>query len=286
MNTAITQEQIDAGAAAISFAITTALENDDGALIGRNGTIELECMIYPRSPEALEKNAGIFPLSSIDKWRDTSIKATQAANVLATGWYEPLKKAEAHTLKNNWNSTAIEIPLRSLEPYYVEPSKAWTHLLANQKVAVVSSFTVSAMKQVANLSTIWPGMLPPTVRWHWVQTGHPPSVARGRNEWPPHVTSWIDAVNHVVLEVIKSGARFALVGCGGLSMPIAKALKERGIITIVLGGAIQVLFGIKGKRWASHPVISKFWNDSWIWPSENETPRGFTGIEGGCYWQG
>ena len=281
----ISQEQIDAGAAAISFAITTALENDDGALIGRNGTIELESMLYPQVREALEKNAGIFPLSTIDAWRDRSIKATKEANVLATGWYEPLKKAEAHAL-TSWNSSAIQIPLRSLEPYYVEPSKAWTTLLAGHKVAVVSSFTVSAMKQVGKLDKLWPDMLPPTIRWRWVQTGHPPSVAMGRNEWPPHVTSWIDAVNHVVLEVIRTGARFALIGCGGLSMPIAKALKDRGVIAIVLGGAIQVLFGIKGKRWASHPVISKFWNDSWIWPSENETPRGFSGVEGGCYWQG
>ena len=283
----ISQERIDAGAKAICFAINTALENDDGALIGRNGTIELECMIYTCTKKALETNAGIFPLDYADKWRAASIRATQSANVLATGWFAPLKEAETVALET-WNAMPIQIPLRSLEPYYVHPSKSWTRLLAGQRVAVVSSATESAKAQIKNLRAIWPNpaMLPSDIEWSWIQTGHPPSIAQGRNEWPLHVTSWSDAVNHVVLEVIRSGSRFALLGCGGLSMPIAKELKDRGIIAIVLGGAIQVLFGIKGRRWATHPVISKFWNSAWVWPSSNETPAGAVAIEGGCYWRG
>ena len=83
---------------------------------------------------------------------------------------------------------------------------------------------------------------------------------------------------------MKSGARFALIGCGGLGMPIAKMLKDRGVISIVMGGAIQILFGIKGKRWANHSVISKFWNDAWVWPLKEETPDMASSIEGGCYW--
>ena len=287
----ITQEQVNRGAKDICFTIAIALQNDDGALIGRNGTIELDSMINPLSEmkaAILEKNAGVFPSVNVsirNKWRDASIEATQYANVLATGWYEPLKAAEAEALKC-WGTMAIQIPLRSLEPYYVDIERQWTRLLSGHRVAVVSSFTETARSQVPKLSAIWPnGLLPSDIDWRWVQTGHPPSVAQGRNEWPPNVATWSDAVNHVVVEVIRTGARFALIGCGGLSMPIAKALKDRGIIAIVLGGAIQVLFGIKGKRWETHPVISKFWNDSWVWPSEDETPRGANGIEGGCYWK-
>ena len=287
----ITQEQVNRGAKDICFTIAIALQNDDGALIGRNGTIELDCMINPLSEmkaTILEKNAGVFPSVNVsirNKWRDASIEATQYANVLATGWYEPLKAAEAEALKC-WGTMAVQIPLRSLEPYYVDLERQWTRLLSGHRVAVVSSFTETARSQVPKLSAIWPnGLLPSDIDWRWVQAGHPPSVAQGRNEWPLNVATWSDAVNHVVVEVIRTGARFALIGCGGLSMPIAKALKDRGIIAIVLGGAIQILFGIKGKRWETHPVISKFWNDSWVWPSEDETPRGANGIEGGCYWK-
>ena len=67
-------------------------------------------------------------------------------------------------------------------------------------------------------------------------------------------------------------------------MPLALRLKKRGIIAIVVGGAIQIFFGIKGKRWANHPIISGFWNDSWVEPSTDEIPNGAKKVEGACYW--
>jgi len=281
---------IEAGAKLICDTIQRALENDHGALIGRNGTIELEQMINLTSNKlhVLERNAGIYPITIhryFYKWQEDSIKATQTADVLATGWYEPLRESETRALER-WNVKAKHVPLRSLEPYYVDKDQQWTRLLSGHKVAVISSFTKSASEQVNKLGEIWgaKGVLPSDIEWSWIQTGHPGSVARGRNEWPSDVHTWIAAADYVVREVMKSGARFALIGCGGLGMPIAKMLKDRGIIAIVLGGAIQILFGIKGSRWIHHDVISKFWNDAWVWPSESETPAGAAMVEGGCYW--
>ena len=272
--------------------IKDALESDRGALIGRNGTIELEQMIQvtPGRLPILERNAGIFPIavhSVFYQWQKESIEATKSADVLAAGWYEPLKEAESLALEK-WNVKALQVPLRTLEPYYVQPEEQWTKLLEGHSVAVVTSFTKTAKKQVSKGSAIWGshGVLPSSslVEWHWIQTGHPKSIAQGRNEWPDGIHSWFQAANYVVGEVMKSGARFALIGCGGLGMPIAKMLKDRGVIAIVMGGAIQVLFGIKGKRWEKHPIISTFWNDAWVWPSEEETPAAAHVIEGGCYW--
>jgi hypothetical protein len=67
-------------------------------------------------------------------------------------------------------------------------------------------------------------------------------------------------------------------------MIIGAALKEAGVVCIVMGGAIQVFFGIKGERWANHDVIRGFWNDQWVWPSVDETPGGAKDVEGSCYW--
>jgi hypothetical protein len=85
-------------------------------------------------------------------------------------------------------------------------------------------------------------------------------------------------------EIVKTNPRIVLIGCGGLSMPLAFKLKQRNIITIIMGGAIQILFGIKGSRWETHSVISNFFNDSWVFPSDDEIPNGADKIEGGCYW--
>jgi len=283
-------DNIDIGSSLIYTTIKRALNTDAGALIGRNGTIELEQMIQvnPHTLQILERNAGVFPIalpSIFYKWQALSIAATKATDVLATGWFDILKEDEARALQA-WGAKAKQIPLRSLEPYYVNHDLQWTSLLEYQRVAVVTSFTKTAMKQSERLHEIWGDKLviPNTVEWCWIQTGYSRAVAQGTGEWPPEIHTCIQAIDYVVAEVMKSGARFALIGCGGLGMPIAKALKDRGIIAIVLGGSIQVLFGIKGRRWETHSVISRFWNDSWVWPSKDETPANAAAIEGACYW--
>ena len=83
----------------IQRTIQKALDTEGGALIGRNGTIELEQMIAinPYRLQILETNAGIFPISvhsHFYEWQQQSIEATKSADILATGWYEPLKEAE------------------------------------------------------------------------------------------------------------------------------------------------------------------------------------------------
>jgi hypothetical protein len=284
---------ISEGAQIIKDSISKALASDEGCIIGRNGQIELDLMMSGSDApftklRTLEQNAGVFPSLQpyfFDKWKEATTRATIDADVLVTGWYEPLREAEQAFL-SDLSVTKKQIPLRSLEPYYVDTEEQWTQLLEDQDVAVVSSFSMSARKQVEKGSAIWgsKGVLPSNIKWHWIQTGHPPCIAQGSNEWPPHVNNWLEAANYVVSEVVKSGARIAIIGCGGLGMPIAKMLKDRGIIAIVMGGAIQILFGIKGKRWKSHPIISTFWNDEWVWPSIDETPLAAKAVEGGCYW--
>ena len=279
-------DPVEKGADEISNAIQCALENDDGCLIGRNGTIELEQMIFSNkfNRAVLEKNAGIFPSEIYGKWLNKSTEATRASDVLATGWYEPLKDVEQVFL-SGLKCKAKQIPLRSLEPYYVPLGMRWTALLSGQSISVVSCFTETMKKQVLQLDKVWPNKIfPSDIRWNWIQTGHPPSVAQGKNEWPSQITNSIEAVDWIVSEVVRQGSRFALIGCGGIGMLVALELKKRGIIAIVLGGAIQVLFGIKGSRWKNHPIISKFWNDFWVNPSEAEKPNGAHNVEGGCYW--
>ena len=292
---------IEEGAAHISTAIQTALATRTGALIGRNGTIELETLFYrlydakPNQtyPETLsqrlELHAGVWPRTkdSLDKWTFDLLEAIRSCDVLVAGWYAPLKQREEELL-NTLNKGAPRIPLRSLEPYYVPPDQRWTQHLAGQRVAVVSSFAQTIESQIENRELIWPvateSLLPSAVEWIPIRTGYAPVLAQGVAEWPSDIQNWSDAVRSVVTSVVESKSSVALIGCGGLGMLIGLELKRRGIVAIVLGGALQVLFGIKGTRWATHSVISQFWNEDWVWPSKDETPNGSSHIENGCYW--
>jgi hypothetical protein len=292
---------IQKGADEIYTVLQTALQTKQGALIGRNGTIELETVLFrlygagPNQPypqhlsRRMELHAGIWPPSkeSLDRWVFQLMESIRLSDVLVAGWYEPLKVRESEFL-NTTNTHAPRIPLRSLEPYYVAPEQRWTQLLSGQRVAVLSSFAETMERQIESRDEVWPlateSLLPSDTEWVFLKTGYAPSLAQGVAEWPPGIQDWSAAVTHLVKEVVNSKASIALIGCGGLGMVLASELKKRGIIAIVLGGAIQVLFGIKGMRWQNHSVISHFWNDAWAWPKEHETPRGASLIENSCYW--
>jgi hypothetical protein len=302
------QKSQEEGAKDVFYTIQKALEQKKGALIGRFGTIEFHVLLGRGSAggglEVLERNAGIFPITpqSIQTWRTAYERALRAADVLATGWHEPIVADEQKYLALiGWKGKQVR--LRSLEPYYlVEAEDRWTNFLAGRRVCVVSSFTQTFQKQLAKgEEVIWPGAggsiwpersgLEET-KWSFVQTGYAPVLAQGRAGWndiyedcDKEINSWMDAEAEVRRKVIATEAEIVLIGCGGMGMPLAGKLKEAGKICIVLGGAIQILFGVKGGRWASHPVISRFFTPEWVWPAAEETPAAATEVEGGCYWR-
>ena len=47
----------------------------------------------------------------------------------------------------------------------------------------------------------------------------------------------------------------AFLGCGALGLPLARHAKERGISAVYLGGLVQLLFGISGKRCEWLPTL-------------------------------
>lgn len=281
----------------ILVAIQKALFSNTGLLVGRFGTIEFDVcwesengFITKDAAAVLERNAGVFPSSmdSIQKWVSATKEAFQSADILATGWYAPIVKREQRLL-TSWSFKGQQIALRGLEPYYSSLDLRWTNALQGHRVCVVSSFTKSMASQIAKGDVIWPGtagsILPRYTKWSWVNTGYAPSMSLGRASWEDDPESWEEAVAHVVGNVMNTGATIVLIGCGGLGMIIANELKKRGKICIVMGGAIQVLFGIKGGRWKNHDFISKLWNEEWVYPSIDETPGAAWAVENSCYWQ-
>jgi hypothetical protein len=287
---------------AINKIIDTALTKNTGALIGRQGSIELEAVLthvlsQGKNPlnsarqALLETNAGIFPVTDttvMETWRIEYLDSLQNADALAVGWFAQLADLEQKLLKAVQFS-GIPIPLRTLEPYYLPKDLRWTKLFTGHRVTLVSSFTETMKAQLPNLKNgVWNGGDPTGISdaasVEFVRSFYSPVCAEGNCEWPETVKNCIDAINYLENQIVLTNPRFVLLGCGGIGMPLALRLKKRGIIAIVVGGAIQIFFGIKGKRWANHPIISGFWNDSWVEPSTDEIPNGAKKVEGACYW--
>ena len=51
-----------------------------------------------------------------------------------------------------------------------------------------------------------------------------------------------------------------------------------------MGGATQILFGIKGRRWEEIPFFQNLINEYWVRPSIDETPSKANLVEDACYW--
>jgi hypothetical protein len=281
----------------ISDGIATALSQKKGFLVGRNGTIELEALLtykekqflFQQQGKILEKHAGVFPSTELSHrhWIQQTEHAIQQTDLLVSGWFAPLAREEKPYL-TRLGRNSIALPLRALEPYYVPMEMMWTQYLKYHKVAIVSSFAETAMKQIPKAKEIWGDrasiLLPSEAEFIPIKTGYAPVLAKGRAEWPGNPVTWEAAVESLVQRVLDSGAEIVLIGCGGLGMILGNRLKQLGKVCIVMGGAIQVLFGIKGNRWETHSIISRFWNDAWVYPSEDEIPADSNSIEKGCYW--
>ena len=83
----------------------------------------------------------------------------------------------------------------------------------------------------------------------------------------------------------KENFDIALVAAGGYGMLISDYIfTEMGKSVMYIGGALQLFFGVIGKRWFENKDILKLMNDDWVRPLTADKPSNFTNVERGCYW--
>jgi hypothetical protein len=219
-------------------------------------------------------NEIIKSLKNIDcivEWMDSIFVETELLFV------RNLLKFEKDTIKNNTNNATI-ITSKTLEPYY--SNIPWTQNLKDKKVLVISPFTESITKQYQKRNLLWEDskILP---EFELKTLKHQLSPALGI---PSMYDSWIEMVEDMKRKISCIDFDVALIGTGASSLPLVSHCKEIGKQAIHLGGALQILFGIKGNRWDKHKIIKNFYNENWIRPSGDEIPKGFKKNEDGCYW--
>lgn len=100
----------------------------------------------------------------------------------------------------------------------------------------------------------------------------------------PRANSWYDGIEFMYSEAMKRDFDVALLGCGSYGTPLAKRLKESGKVSIYMGGVLQMLFGIRGKRWDDIPEAKSLYNEFWVSPDGKFKPRSADECEDGCYW--
>jgi len=220
--------------------------------------------------------SGFFPndISFQKRFADTIFASALESDILGV-WNRPM---EDYYLKKAMKSTKITY-LRWLEPWYGK--EPWTKALAGKKVLVIHPFEKSIKNQYANREKIFLDNMLPEFELDVMR-----AVQTLGDNNDNGFETWFDALNYMYEEAIKREFDVAIIGCGAYGMPLAAMLKKAGKKAIHLGGVTQCLFGIKGSRWVNSPIDKKIpMNEYWIYPCEDETPKDFKNVEGGCYWK-
>ena len=156
----------------------------------------------------------------------------------------------------------------------------WASALEGKRVLVIHPFTDTIEKQYReHREEIFPGTNAlPVFELQCIK-----AIQTIADETDDRFDNWFEALDYMTEEIIKHDFDIALIGCGAYGFLLASRVKEMGKIAIHMGGSLQTLFGIKGSRWDSNESVA--YNDAWVYPSEQETPKGYEKVEGGCYWK-
>jgi len=264
--------------------IAQMLDSDAPFMVARIGGTELSCLNdYLKNKgsfkAAIRRNmcdlSGFFPATDEMLLRFSREFLQHLGNVDMIGvWFNENEDRVCH----DYAPQAHLVRLRALEPYY-HPSP-WSLSLKDKKVLVVHPFQKTIVSQFSRHRRQLfsdPAVLPPFI----LETVKAVQSIAGNQT--SH-GDWFQAYRHMCDEIARKDFDVAIIGAGAYGLHLAAFVKDLGKKAIHMGGATQILFGIKGKRWDDHEEISKLYNPYWVRPAPDEFPEEFKKVEQGCYW--
>jgi hypothetical protein len=263
--------------------IAAALRARRPVLVGRLGAVESRLLGEARwrggrfsriTFRQAHANAGLFPLepTALVAAAERLGSALAAVDLLAR-WDSPYQARLVDGLDPRPQMGALS----ALEPWW--QSQPWSAALAGLRVLVVHPFVASIEAQWHRRQSLFsdPAVLPSFA----LQTLRPPQTLGGASEGH---SSWSAALDGLIAQVAALQFDVALLGCGAYGLPLGAAIKAQGRAAVHLGGALQLLFGIRGRRWETIPRYAALSNTAWVRPLPEETPAAAALVDGGCYW--
>lgn len=229
--------------------------------------------------------SGFFPSTDENLMRFGEMMVEDSKQLDILGSWLPEEK----NLKKKFNLGYLRIFLRNLEPFWSK--QPWTRYLEGKKVVVVHPFAETILLQYENNRDELfknPNVLPQFKSLRVVKAVQ--SLGGESN-----FETWFEALDYMKKEVERVDFDVCLIGCGAYGFPLAAHVKRMGKQAVHLGGALQLLFGIKGNRWEDPDYGVKEWgipygsycnliNEFWVKPSIQDTPNNVKQVEGACYW--
>lgn len=234
--------------------------------------------------ENMKTYSGFFPndKDSIEKFCRLMITDINELDLLGS-WLE-----FAEDYINIYINNIPKVTLLFLEPYWSK--NPWSRALKGKKVLVIHPFADLIQKQYKeNRTKLFenPNVLPEFELYTIEAVQSLGGETHGFEDW-------FEALKSMENKMDKCDYDIALIGCGAYGFSLAAHAKRMGRKAVHLGGALQLLFGIKGRRWEDENygehlfgkknAYKSLFNEYWIRPDTAHTPNVANNIEGGCYW--
>jgi hypothetical protein len=234
--------------------------------------------------KSLNTNAGFFPPNKkkIEQFCQLMLKDIPEVDVLGS-WL-----AGENILKKELAS-AQKIHFRLLEPFWSDIT--WTKALSGKKVLVVHPFAETILNQYSNRAKLFKNSdtLPEFKSLSVIK------AVQSLGDGDDRFTDWFEALDFLIKQIDQIDYEVCLIGCGAYGFHLAAHVKRSGKKAVHLGGALQLLFGIKGKRWEDPNYGVKEWgipvgsysnlmNEYWVRPGDIYKPKNAEEVEGACYW--
>lgn len=214
--------------------------------------------------------SGFFPNDKklLKKFRGVYFNASKQIDYLCAWNYKNHFLKKRKLIRNLDN-------LKYFFPNFLGPKNLWIKSLKGKRVLVVHPFKKTIEYQYKKRSKL---KILPKLRKLEVMK----AVQTIAGNQDPRFKDWFEALEFMKKEIDKKDFDIALIGCGAYGLPLASYVKSIGKQAIHVGGALQLFFGIKGKRWETLCPIEM--NKYWVRPFKEDMPKNLDKVEGGCYW--
>ena len=263
------------------------LKKDIPFAAGKLGGNELQiiwCTLNKSNPwgqlflKEVQDVAGLYPVNNETfTWFTDTLLADLKHLDLAPIWRENVLPGFEDDIFKRYCNNVNVTKLQHLEPYFFDDP--WTTYLEGKKVAVFSPFAKSISNNFKNLSKIWNGKITPN--FDLIPVQYPTAITITKDT--PYKNSR-EIYDETLNKVHELEFDVGIFGTGHTGLPLALECKKIGKTGLHLGGATQIIFGIKGNRWEAIKEFQPFFNEYWTRPLESETPEGINVVEEACYW--
>ena len=265
--------------------IMSLLNSEKPCMISRFGSTELQTLSYMRfwplslplknrTYRNIQYASGFFPVNypNLKQFYSLYKADVKEMDILITWRIEEF-------LFKDWLKAKETVWKATIDNFFSQESP-WTQVLANKKILVVHPFKETIEQQYLIREKIFKNTLALPEFKSLTIIKAVQSIAGN----PVGFVSWFDALDWMKKEIEKQDFEIALLGCGAYGMPLAAHIKRMGKKAVHMGGILQFLFGIKGKRFLETPETKDYINDYFVFPSEADKPKEADKVEGGCYW--